>query len=42
MWWYDFHGVKNLSLGSKHTPVVDLVAKIEHFIGFVFKYGNLC
>ena len=27
-------GLKNLSIGTKHTPVSDFVAKLEHFIFF--------
>ena len=41
MWWTNFHGVKNLSIGTKHTPVGALVEKLEDFIFFGLKYGNL-
>ena len=34
MWRTDFHGIKNMSMGTNHTPVDDLVAKLEHFIVF--------
>ena len=42
MWWTDFHGVKNLSIGTNHTPVGDLVEKLEDVIVFGLTYVNLC
>ena len=32
----------SITLDTKNTSVCDLVEKLEHFIVFGLKYGNLC
>ena len=39
-WWYDFHGVKYLSIDTENTYVGDLIEKLKDFIFFRFQYVN--